>query len=163
MSLLLRVFFIFVIGLFRSRLRALESSVLNLCVLPNDLDLYMHLNNGRYLTLMDLGRMDWILRTGLGKTADRHRWKPLVASVKMTYKKSFLVFENFKLSTRIIGWDAKWFFIEQKFEKNGLVYASGLVKGLFRGPEGNIPTQKVLDLLQPGILSPVLPSETQGL
>lgn len=162
MNLFLRLFFVLFTGLFRKRLKVLDSSRLNLLVFPNDLDIYGHMNNGRYLTLMDLGRIDWIVRTGLGKTADKNGWKPLVAAVKMNYKKSFLVFQTFELRTRILGWDAKWFFIEQVFEKNGLVHATGIVKGLFRGPDGNVPTQLVLSQIEKDILSPELPSVIQG-
>ncbi len=38
------------------KLGILETSVLRFRVWPNDLDFNFHLNNGRYLTLMDIGR-----------------------------------------------------------------------------------------------------------
>ena len=163
MNLFLRLFFVLFSGVFRKRLKISDVSILKLPVFPNDLDIYGHMNNGRYLTLMDLGRIDWIVRTGLGKTADQNAWKPLVASVKINYKRSFLVFQSFELHTRILGWDSKWFFIEQIFMKRNVPYAIGIVKGLFRGPDGNVPTQNVLSLLEKGIVSPVLPPEIQGL
>ena len=78
MNLFLRLFYVLAAGFFRERLKVLDTSILNLAVFPNDLDIYGHMNNGRYLTLMDLGRMDLIVRTGLGKTAGQNRWKPLV-------------------------------------------------------------------------------------
>ena len=34
-------------------------------VWPNDLDTNAHMNNGRYLTLMDLGRFDLMTQCGL--------------------------------------------------------------------------------------------------
>ena len=163
MNLFLRLFYVLVSGIFRRRLKILDASVLNLAVFPNDLDIYGHMNNGRYLTLMDLGRIDWIVRTGLDKAIERNAWKPLVTSVKMNYKKSFLLFQSFTLRTRILGWDAKYFYVEQVFEKDKFTYTAGIVKGLFRGPEGNVPTQTVLSLLEKGIISPGLPAEIQGL
>lgn len=163
MNLFLRLFYVLATGLFRKRLKVSDLSLLDLLVFPNDLDIYGHMNNGRYQTLMDLGRIDWIVRTGLGKTADINNWKPLVASVKMTYKKPLFVFQSFRLSTRIVGWDEKWFYIEQIFAKDGKVHALGFVKGLFRGPDGNVATQAVLGLLEKGIQSPALPPEIQGL
>lgn len=163
MNLFLRLFYVLLAGGFRKRLKVLEASVLNLSVFPNDLDIYGHMNNGRYLTLMDLGRIDWIMRTGLGKTADKNGWKPLVASVKIAYKKSFTVFQTFKLKTRILGWDEKWFFVEQVFEKKGTTCAVGIVKGLFRGPEGNVATQSVLSIIEKGIVSPALTDQIQGI
>ncbi len=157
MSLLFRLLWVLLTGIFRKRLKPLEASVLYLPVLPNDLDIYLHMNNGRYQTLMDLGRMDWILRTGLGKTAEKNEWKPLVASVKMTYRKALTVFQGFELHTRIIFWNDKWFFLEQIFERNGTVVAWGLVKGLFRGPQGNVPSKEVLAALQADLVPPEPP------
>src|SRR3989338_9015257 len=97
---------------FKKKLSAMDHSELRFRVLPNDLDIYGHMNNGRYLTLMDLGRMDWIWRTGLDRVTRKNRWNPLVASSTIRYKKSLRLWETFSLHTRIIGWDDKWFFIE---------------------------------------------------
>lgn len=38
-------------------------------VWPGDLDINLHMNNGRYLSLCDLGKIDLMLRTGLGRLA----------------------------------------------------------------------------------------------
>ena len=54
---------------FRRSLDPLDESVLKFRVWPTDLDVNFHMNNGRYLTIMDLGRVDLMLRTGLGKMA----------------------------------------------------------------------------------------------
>ncbi len=43
-----------------------QTSVLTLRVLPNDLDPSLHMNNGRYLAIMDLGRIDLLIRSGIG-------------------------------------------------------------------------------------------------
>ena len=34
-------------------------------VLPHDIDINLHLNNGRYLQLIDLNRAEWLIRTGI--------------------------------------------------------------------------------------------------
>lgn len=47
-------------------MRLLDESVLNLRVLPNDIDV-KKITNDRFLALMDLGRMDIVFRTGLLK------------------------------------------------------------------------------------------------
>ena len=66
MNLWLRLIWLFLTTPFRPRLAIpTDVSVLGLRVLPNDLDLSLHMNNGRYLTVMDLGRLDLILRSGL--------------------------------------------------------------------------------------------------
>ena len=58
-----------------------ESSTLNFRVWPHDLDLSFHLNNGRYLTLMDLGRLDTMVRSGLWREVMRHKWTPIASAI----------------------------------------------------------------------------------
>jgi acyl-CoA thioesterase FadM len=45
--------------------RPLESDILNLRVWPNDIDFNLHLNNARYLSVMDYGRIHMLARAGL--------------------------------------------------------------------------------------------------
>lgn len=40
----------------------------------NDIDNFFEMNNGRILTLFDLGRNDFAIRTGLGKKLLQQRW-----------------------------------------------------------------------------------------
>lgn len=130
---------------FRPPLEALGSSVLAFRVWPNDLDVNVHMNNGRFLSVMDLGRFDLTFRTGLGKAMLRNRWQPLVGGVTIRYRRSLDPFEAYELHTRLLGWDAKWFFLEQRFMKRGeILAAEGVVRALFRGREGNVPVAEVL-------------------
>ena len=47
-------------------MKTLDESVLNLRVLPNDIDI-IKITNDRFIALMDLGRMDIAFRVGLLK------------------------------------------------------------------------------------------------
>ncbi|GLH74647.1 thioesterase [Geothrix limicola] len=130
---------------FRPPLEALATSVLVFRVWPNDLDVNVHMNNGRFLSVMDLGRFDLTFRTGLGRAMLRNRWKPLVGGVSMRYRRSLDPFERYELHTRLLGWDAKWFYLEQRFLKcGGDLAAEGVVRALFRGRDGNVPVAEVL-------------------
>ena len=57
-------------------------------VVPTDLDLLLHMNNGKYLTLMDLGRMDLMVRSGMWAKLSARGWFPVVAGQTITYRKS---------------------------------------------------------------------------
>ncbi|HJW42876.1 MAG TPA: thioesterase family protein [Geothrix sp.] len=130
---------------FRRTLEPLGTSVLAFRVWPNDLDVNVHMNNGRFLSVMDLGRFDLTFRTGLGRAMLRNRWKPLVGAVTMRYRRSLDPFERYELHTRLLGWDAKWFFLEQRFlKRGGELAAEGVVRALFRGRDGNVPVAEVL-------------------
>lgn len=137
MNLLLRVLFVFLTALFKPKINdILAPARLKLWVLPNDLDFNMHMNNGRFLTVMDLGRLDLILRSGLLKMMLKQKSVPILASAKIRYRLSMNPFQTYILQTQILGWDDKWVFIEQRFimakgKHRGEVAAIGLVKGCF--------------------------------
>ncbi len=154
MNLFVRFFFTILHSFFRRRLHPLSESVLHLKVWPIDLDLNLHMNNGRFLSVMDLGRVDLLLRTGLGLEVLKHRWQPLVGGGCIRYKYSLSIFRSYRLRTRVIGWDEKWLFIEQRFEYRRRTVAVGLVKAMFRGAEGNISPMHVMKVAQVNIDPP---------
>lgn len=157
MSLFVRFIAVLIAGLFRPSLKPLEESSLHFRVWPNDIDINGHMNNGRYLTVMDLGRLDLIARTALAKMVLKLRWQPLVASVMIRYYRSLKPFQKYRLKTKVVGWNEKWFFIEQRFERKEHLIAVGLVKVLFRDHNGNVPTANVLNSVNVSIPSPDLP------
>jgi acyl-CoA thioesterase FadM len=125
----------------------LETSVLHFHVLPNDLDLNQHMNNGRYLSIMDLGRIDLMTRIGLFTLARKNKWLPVVGTVHMRYRRPLKLFQPFELQTRIVYWDEKWVFIEQVMISRGKVCALGTVQGLIRARDGNVPTSYLMEQL----------------
>ncbi|WP_291271780.1 thioesterase family protein [Geothrix sp.] len=130
----------------RAPLEPLGASVLRFRVWPNDLDVNVHMNNGRFLSVMDLGRFDLSFRTKLGRAMLRNRWKPLVGAITMRYRRSLDPFESYELHTRLLGWDEKWVFLEQRFLKHGgELAAEGVVRALFRGKNGNVPVAEILE------------------
>lgn len=64
---------------------------------------------------------------------------PLVASQTVRYVKPLRRSQRFTLSTRLVAWDERWFFIEHKIQRAGRVSAFGVAKCCFRGPEGMVP------------------------
>ena len=68
MSLIFRMLYIYILSFFKEKLPIGKSTnTLNLITLLNDLDLNFHVNNGRFLTICDLNRIDFFIRTGLLK------------------------------------------------------------------------------------------------
>jgi acyl-CoA thioesterase FadM len=111
-----------------------QSSLLSLRVYPSDLDLSFHMNNGRYLTLMDLGRLDLLFRTGLWRVIRKNRWVPIASSVAIRYRREMKLFDSFEINTRILYWDDRQFVIEQLFtltsgSNKGQIAAKALFKG----------------------------------
>ena len=161
MSFLLRLLRV-VLRAWIGRPRSLhEPSRVFVRVWPNDLDLNVHMNNGRYLTLMDLGRLDMMLRTGAMRLWLGRGWQPLVAVSMCRHFKALKCFQRFELRTTVLGWDEKWVYFEQRFLRGGELYALAAVKALMAGPQGPVPTRTLfqeLDFHHEFPKSPELPA-----
>ena len=80
-----------------------------------DLDLNIHLTNSRYLKYLDLGRLEYMVLTGLLGRFIPKKVRPVVANVDITFIRSLMPFEKFTLNTRLSGWDEKYLYFEQEF------------------------------------------------
>lgn len=138
-------------------LGVLDEDRLSMRVWPNDIDFNLHLNNARYLSMMDYGRMHLLARTRILDYVLRSRWTPLVGAVWMTYRRSLPLFARFTLSSRTVCWDERWFYMEQTFTGSEGLAAVGWVKGLLRGSSGTLEPQKIIETVSPGVLSPPMP------
>lgn len=132
MNLWLRLLWLFFTARMRPRLQApFGVSVLKLRVFPHDLDLSMHMNNGRYLTLMDLGRMDLMLGMGLAGPAFKAGWTPILSATKVRFRRELRLFKSFRLESRVVWWSQTQLVIEQRMLSSGpdgeVVHASALM------------------------------------
>lgn len=165
MNLYLRVLILFIRSFFKPRLTdILGPSILHFRVLPNDLDINGHMNNGRYTTIMDLGRLDLILRNGLMRVMFKQKCVPVLGAIQMRFRIPLMPFQAYRLESHVICWDEKWVFMEQKFiikkgEKSGAVAAIGIVKGGFydQNNRRTVPTEDLLDILGMPSQSPAFP------
>ncbi len=74
-------------------------------VSPGDIDVNLHMNNGRYLTIMDLGRIDILIRTGLWREMNFQKLQGVVAAQRIRYRHALDPWDRFRVDSRILGWD----------------------------------------------------------
>ncbi|WP_052045915.1 acyl-CoA thioesterase [Candidatus Paracaedibacter symbiosus] len=164
MNLYIRLLILYVKSFF-SRTKSVhikETTSINLTVLPNDLDLNWHMNNGRYLTIMDLGRIDYMMKTGLLKVILRNKWFPVVSASQICYFRPLTLFETYTLQTTLESWNGKWYIMTQRFEKNGKLYAVAIIRGIFRDKKGPILISEILKAMDIDFeTSPTLHHETE--
>lgn len=135
MNLWLRLIWYVITARWRPEISLPEGrSILRFRVWPHDLDTSLHLNNGRYLTLMDQGRLDLMVKGGLWRAVLRHRWTPVATAVKIRFRREIRLFEPFRIETRILAWDATHVIIEQVFlfeqgRRKDAIAAHALFKG----------------------------------
>ena len=144
---------------FRSRIGPLDPSVVRFRALPHDCDLNLHLNAGRYLSFMDLARIELLGRMRVLRSLLRRGWRPIMGGATLTYRRSVMPFERFSVTSRVVAWDEKWFYIEHLLHKSdGTLSATGIVRMLLRGKSGSVTPREVLAVLGIGDMqSPEIP------
>lgn len=159
MNLFFRLLRVVLGARWRGRAEFAKETVLTFRVWPTDLDYLLHMNNGKYFALMDLGRFDMLLRTGFVRAMRARQWYGVVASETMRFKQSLTPFQRFELRTRTIGWDDKSFYLEHIFERNGEVVGVAVVRARFlsRKTRTTLAAPEVANAVSPGAVSPPLP------
>jgi acyl-CoA thioesterase FadM len=159
MNLYLRLFFLLfrLVGLPRKGL--LEASRVAFRVLPTDCDINFHMNNGRYLTFMDLGRVHLVTQIGLMRMIFKKRWMPVLGAAEIVFIRPLAPFRKFELVTRIVTWDDKYCYMEQRFEAGGVLCTHAFVKGLFLERGGRVSNSALVAELGFKESPPPMPEE----
>jgi acyl-CoA thioesterase FadM len=157
MLLLFRFLLTMLKSRFRSRIGPLEESVVRFTALPHDCDLNFHLNAGRYVSFMDVARIELIGRVRFIGPMLRRGWRPVAGGAVLRFRRSVLPFERFDIRSKVIGWDEKWIYVEHILEKDGEFCAIGHMRTVIRSKQGTIPPSEVLAALNLNLPSPPLP------
>lgn len=127
----------------------------------HDLDTSLHMNNGRYWTLMDLGRTDLMLRGGLWRTVLKHGWTPVISAGKIRFRRELRLFTPFTLETRVLCWAETWLVMEHRLVSKGakgqdITNAVALVRaGLYdRKAKEFVAVQRMMDAMHVTAASP---------
>lgn len=111
----------------RPRLGAREVSRVTMRPWVGDLGLSDHLNNGVYLSMMDVGRADLWFRSGLWARMRAAGAFPVVAAATISYRKSLRRGQRFVLETRALAVRDRSLFLEQRFVVDGEMFARAFV------------------------------------
>ncbi len=158
MSIWLRTLAMMLAALFRQKLDVFDVSQLRFRVMPDDLDFNIHMNNARYLAIMDIGRTDLILRTGMWRVLLKNHWQPVLASSLVRFRRPLKPFQRFDLTSRLLCWDDKWLYIEHRIETGGTLASASVVRAAFVGVDGVIPAAQLALALGHSGASPALPA-----
>ncbi|MEQ2195744.1 hypothetical protein XENOCAPTIV_017677 [Xenoophorus captivus] len=83
-------------------------------VTPHDIDM-CHMNNARYLRECDFARFSLYMRNGVFKAVWALGGNMVVAATTIRYRRALCIGEAYDLCSRIVTWDDKAFFLEQRF------------------------------------------------
>lgn len=125
---------------------------------PQDLDVFLELNNGRALTLYDLGRIAMAQRAGLIATLRRERWALTMAGSHVRFRRRIRAFERFEVRSRAVCWDDKFTYIEQSmWKRDGECASHVLYRAAVTDRNGIVAPLRVLASLGQNAVSPAMP------
>lgn len=148
-----------ILHFFRARFRTptghYDVSRMNMRTLPTDLDINRHMNNGVYFSVLDIGRFDMLKRNGLWAEIMRRRWYPVVVSETITFRKSLELWQKFTIETRVLGFDAKAVYIEQRIVRPDAqgtpeIYATAFIRSRFlKRSGGTVSVDELIEAFSP--------------
>ncbi|WP_193140189.1 MULTISPECIES: acyl-CoA thioesterase [unclassified Meridianimarinicoccus] len=124
---------------------------------PWDLDMWLEMNNGRVLTLFDLGRLVLAGRTGFVGTLRREGWMMTVAGSSVRYRKRVRVFDRLRMTSRCVGWDEKFLYLEHAMWKGTECTSHVLIRMAVTDRNGLVRTDRVLAAFDRPLPEPQLP------
>lgn len=132
---------------FRPKLGVHDSSKVHFRAWPSDIDLFLELNNARYLNFMELGRWDLSRRTGFLKTMKSHKWGVAVGGASIRYRRRIPVFSAFTVTSSVLCHDGRWFYFLQEFHRGEQICASALMKVCATSKDGLVPAPMVINAM----------------
>ena len=118
-----------------------------------DCDIFGEMNNGRILTLYEMGRFQAAVRMGLWAKLKQKRWGLSVAGTSIRYRKRITPFEKYEIRTKIATWDERFVYIEQgMFKLNGDCASHVLLRTAVVEKGRAVPTDMLINVM--GITDP---------
>lgn len=118
---------------------------------PWDIDPFMELNNGRTLTLLDLGRFAGGVRNGLMAALRRRGWGLAVAGASVRWRRRVTVFQKATIRSRFLGHEGRWLYVAQSMWVKGEAVSAALLRTAVISKAGTVEGAEVVaELGHPG-------------
>lgn len=84
-----------------------DTITMQLRVWPNDLDVNGHMNNGRYMTIVDLALIEYFTRAGFLPVALKRGWRPMLGGSMISFRRGLKPFTVYTLRFSLECWDER--------------------------------------------------------
>ncbi|RYI18941.1 MAG: acyl-CoA thioesterase [Acetobacteraceae bacterium] len=124
---------------------------------PWDLDPWVELNNGRTLTLFDLGRLPLGARTGIHRILKDKAWGMTVAGSSVRYRRRVTMFSRLTTYSRCLGWDTRFLYMEQSMWRGEECTSHVLIRSAIVSKAGIVAPGEMATAAGVSTVSPDLP------
>lgn len=131
---------------FKKKILATETATLSFRVGITDIDVAI-MNHAAIMTVMETGRIDFMVRTNFFKIATKSKWYFPSQAISVQYYKPLKLFQKAEVFTRISYADEKWIYVEQKIVRKGKTLAACLVKSTIKKGRETVDTKEIMKAL----------------
>eukprot|EP00736_Rhodelphis_marinus_P002758 Rmarinus@m.17904 len=110
-----------------------------------DLDFNLHMNNGKAMEALDLGKATFLSRMGIWKFCYDNKGGPVIRDIVVKYIRPLKWHEPYEVLTWMTHWDDKWIYIQQRIRKSqtGQTCFMAALKGGVYSPRGVIMPEDI--------------------
>ncbi|MFD1163298.1 MULTISPECIES: acyl-CoA thioesterase [Hwangdonia] len=131
---------------FKEKVQATDTVRLSVNVWITDIDVSI-MNHAAIMTLFEIGRLDFMVRTNFFKVANKNKWYFPTQAISVQYYRPLKMFQKAQLFTRISYVDEKWIYVEQKLMRKDKVIAACLVKNTIKKGRETVSTFEIMEAL----------------
>ncbi len=129
---------------------------------PQDIDVFIEMNNGRILTILDLGRTTLARRVGLLQALRQNKWGLTMAGVSVRYRRRIRPFVKFRTVSKAVGWDHRFFYLDQSIWIGEHCAAQALYRAAVTDANGIVPPERIFAAMGFEGEAPTLPDWVQN-
>jgi len=105
------------------------------------------MNHAAMMTVMETGRIDFMVRTGFFKLATNNKWYVPSAAISVRFFRPLKMFQKATVKTRVFHIDGPWIYLEQVVIRNDRDIAACIVKSTVKKGKQHIDASVVLAAL----------------
>ena len=124
---------------------------------PQDIDMFMEMNNGRILTILDLGRTVLAHRVGLLSALRANGWSMTMAGVSVRYRRRIRPFVKFRTVSKCVGYDHRFAYLDQSIWIGDECAVQALYRSAITDENGIVAPEKVFAAMGLDAAPPELP------
>jgi acyl-CoA thioesterase FadM len=109
----------------------------------SEVDINGHMNQAAYAQVLELGRLDWVVRSGAWAAWRRDRIGPVVAEQRIVYRRELAPRQRYAIDTRVVRVEGRLLAFEGHILVGDRVHAKSEAKLIFVGPDGVLSPEAV--------------------
>ena len=148
--------------LFQKKLKIFDTSTIYGICTTQDVDLvFKHMNNARYLRELDFARFHYYDRSGIFGAVVKQGGGAVQGASTIRYRRAIPIFTPYKITTKLIYWEDKHFYLEHQFISLTDNFVRAVVISRQTVTDLKIPVSEIIAQVEPDAKRPEMQKDLQ--